>query len=179
MLDHSNRKAFFASMPSHMLCGAEIGVSHGDFSQNILQVRPHTKLYLVDVWERNDQLPHPLTAMAAVITKMSFFDISRYELIKAPSVEAAAKFKDDSLDFIYIDADHTYEAVSNDLVAWYPKVRSGGLVIGHDYCQPCGVVQAVDEFAKANKYDIFKINSMGYHDGDQDGGSPSWYFIKR
>lgn len=179
MLDHRYRKVFFASMPSHMRIGAEIGVSHGDFSYNILTVRPNTKLYLVDIWELNDQLPNPSSAYQTTLNKLSCFDQSRYEIVKAPSVDSARKFNDNYFDFIYIDADHNYEAVVKDLEAWYPKVRSGGLVMGHDYCQPWGVVQAVDEFIARHKYDLYTINSKGYHDGDQDGGSPSWYFIKR
>jgi len=179
MLNHTSRKAFFASMPSHMRIGAEIGVSHGDFSYNILTVMPAVKLHLVDTWELNDQLPDPISAYNHTMAKLSGFDQCRYSLIKSTSVNAAKLFADDYFDFIYIDADHSCDAVAEDLQAWYPKVRSGGLVIGHDYCQPWGVVQAVDEFAAKLNYKIFVIISLGYHDGDQDGGSPSWYFIKR
>jgi len=71
---------------------------------------------------------------------------------KMPSVAAAATFSDASLDFVYIDADHAYEAVSEDIRAWWSKVKPGGVMAGHDYDHRTdpGVPQAVDEFAHAN-----------------------------
>lgn len=60
---------------------------------------------------------------------------------------------DASLDFVYIDAQHHYEAVREDLALWYPKLRVGGLFAGHDYLDGevdgdrFGVKRAVDEFA--------------------------------
>jgi predicted O-methyltransferase YrrM len=64
---------------------------------------------------------------------------------RMPSVEAAMLYKDKSLDFVFLDAGHTYEDVMNDLISWYPKVKSGGAIAGHDY-QGEGVKKAVDEF---------------------------------
>jgi hypothetical protein len=63
----------------------------------------------------------------------------------APSRRAAGLFADDSVDLVFIDAEHTYESVRDDLQAWWPKVRSGGLLAGHDYGWP-GVARAVEEF---------------------------------
>ena len=56
------------------------------------------------------------------------------------------KFPDESIDFLFIDADHSYEAVKKDLELWYPKVKHGGVISGHDYTEPCGVKMAVDAF---------------------------------
>jgi len=53
--------------------------------------------------------------------------------IPLPSVEAAAQFNDASVDFVFIDADHSYDAVRADIRAWRPKLRAGGLLAGHDY----------------------------------------------
>lgn len=66
------------------------------------------------------------------------------------SVKGAELFKDGELDFCFIDADHSYESVKNDILAWKPKVRSsGGIIAGHDYDlswpELNGVIQAVDE----------------------------------
>ena len=49
------------------------------------------------------------------------------------SVEASRQFNDGYFDFVYIDADHSYNGVTADLKAWYPKVREGGILAGHDY----------------------------------------------
>jgi Methyltransferase domain len=62
------------------------------------------------------------------------------------SWDVAAKYTDESLDFVYIDADHAYESVRRDIAAWWPKVRRGGALAGHDYTPEIpGVIQAVTE----------------------------------
>lgn len=60
----------------------------------------------------------------------------RVELIKSTSTEAAPLFADDSLDFVYIDGDHRYEQVLEDLELWYEKVKPSGMLAGHDYTHP-------------------------------------------
>lgn len=73
-------------------------------------------------------------------------------LVNLPSVEAAALYSDNSLDYIFLDGDHNYEGIKADLIAWYPKLKSGGLFAGHDYEQPFpGVIQAVKEFFEEKK----------------------------
>lgn len=71
----------------------------------------------------------------------------KLHVMKVPSVEGADKFDDASLDWVYIDADHTYGAVRADIAAWLPKVRKGGVIAGHDYAPypTFGVIQAVTE----------------------------------
>lgn len=80
------------------------------------------------------------------------FDV---KLIKGLSLEAVTQF-DCEFDCIYIDADHTYEAVSADLAAWWPKLKPGGIFGGHDYFEhinrqgaPFGLIRAVNEFMEA------------------------------
>jgi hypothetical protein len=73
----------------------------------------------------------------------------RIETRRMPSLEAAGEFTEGSCDFVFIDASHEYRDVLDDLAAWYPKVRSGGVLAGHDYHWP-GVARAVREFARAN-----------------------------
>ena len=64
--------------------------------------------------------------------------------VRMASVDAAKLYQDQSLDFVLIDAGHSYTDVSADIQAWLPKIRSGGLLAGDDYAWP-GVRQAVDE----------------------------------
>lgn len=73
----------------------------------------------------------------------------RFMIIPQPSEQAAHIFENNSLDFVYIDASHDYESVKQDLQAWYPKLKIGGTIGGHDY-EWGGVKQAVDEFANEN-----------------------------
>ena len=63
------------------------------------------------------------------------------------SGEASTRYENASLDFVFIDADHSYEAVKRDIAAWLPKVKSGGVIAGHDYCHwpGFGVIEAVTE----------------------------------
>ena len=62
------------------------------------------------------------------------------------SVDIAKQFANDSLDFVFLDADHSYEAVMADIIVWLCKVKPGGILTGDDYshCFP-GVIRAVDE----------------------------------
>ena len=73
--------------------------------------------------------------------------------IRDDSATAATRYDDGSLDFVFIDADHTYEAVKRDISAWWPKVKSGGVLAGHDYDET-GVKKAVDEFAELNQLKV-------------------------
>lgn len=66
--------------------------------------------------------------------------------IKMTSVEASQLYENESIDFLMIDGDHSYEAVSEDLKAWFPKVKVGGIISGHDWDHD-GVSKAVTEFA--------------------------------
>ena len=81
------------------------------------------------------------------------FAKGRYRVIVGDSVEAAGQIQNGLLDFAFIDGDHTHEGVSRDLDAWWPKVRDGGLLCGHDWRHPrdrrglWGVESAVRDFA--------------------------------
>ena len=69
-----------------------------------------------------------------------------YTPLRMSSKEAATKFEDSSLDFVFVDASHQYEDVCEDIDIWIPKVKSGGFLAGHDYQQSFpGVIKAVNE----------------------------------
>ena len=68
--------------------------------------------------------------------------------IKALSWDGAEFYKDNSLDFVFIDAAHDYEYVKKDINAWFPKVKKGGVIAGHDYTWCADVQKAVNEFFK-------------------------------
>lgn len=73
--------------------------------------------------------------------------LERIAIMRMNSAKAAGAFTLGEVDFVYIDADHSYEAVARDLQAWVPRIRRGGLIAGHDYSTTHypGVVQAVEE----------------------------------
>ena len=66
--------------------------------------------------------------------------------IKELSWDGAKHYEDNSLDFVFIDAAHDYESVKKDINAWFPKIKKGGIISGHDYAWSDDVKKAVDEF---------------------------------
>jgi predicted O-methyltransferase YrrM len=66
-------------------------------------------------------------------------------ILAEDSVRAAAMYHDASVDMVFLDADHEYESIARDIDTWLPKVKRGGILAGHDYCEPFGVVKAVNE----------------------------------
>ena len=73
--------------------------------------------------------------------------------IRTASLEAAKLYEDSSLDFVFIDASHEYQDVLDDINAWLPKVKEGGIIAGHDYGFG-NVNRAVNEFFKGKKFDV-------------------------
>ncbi len=146
--------------------GAEVGVLDGYTSDVLLQSFPELNLWMVDRWEpfQGSGLDFLDAAGFERLRRMTLWWTShaatrRFEL-RRESAQVAAEFPESSLDFVFIDADHTYEAVRRDLKAWWSKVRPGGLLCGHDYgvygdaTGEWGVSQAADEFAAANSSQI-------------------------
>ena len=108
----------------------------------------------------------------------SNLDGPRFKLFRGESIETAAQFVDGGFDWVYIDADHHYENVKRDIEAWYPKVRAGGIVAGHDYVDylDMGVIRAVNEFAAAHGYEVGLTTEDQPWNGVQ---FPTWWFQKR
>jgi cephalosporin hydroxylase len=86
-------------------------------------------------------------------------------IIKATTYDAADLYQSNSLDFIFIDANHTYEGVKSDLERWYPKLKKGGLIAGHDFeiNQWLGVVEAVRDFFNPDEFDVDTSCWSWYH----------------
>lgn len=73
--------------------------------------------------------------------------------VREESTAAAKLYEDESIDIVFIDASHEYDHIKNDIAAWYPKVKSGGIISGHDYGW-AGVKRAVHEaFGQQNVED--------------------------
>ena len=133
--------------------GAEIGVSQGRFTMFLCAVMHDMEMIAVDRWEEQPGhksegwvgWDHEGSLARFKETTGQYFP-GRVRIVRADSVAAASRIEDGSLDFVFIDADHSYEGCKADIEAWAPKVRKGGLVCGHDYNRKWpGVVQAVDE----------------------------------
>lgn len=153
---------FLQQLPKNAIV-AEVGVQAGSFSYYILKHTDPKKLYLIDCWEHQD--PNVFNDPDANVSqkeqdklyeevKRKFLNDSRVEVLRKYSKDAAILFEDESLDWVYIDSNHGYEAVKEDLQLWYPKVKSGGYICGHDYIhfkrEGFGITKALNEFMRDN-----------------------------
>ena len=76
-----------------------------------------------------------------------------YKHLRMTSIQASTLFKNQSLDFVFIDASHSYIDVKNDILAWKPKIKKNGILAGHDYRSSWPeVIRAVDELLKNDFY---------------------------
>lgn len=143
--------------------GVEVGCAEGKFSATILAPWKGQRLFLVDPWCNLPQEEYPqahdtidFEAWYQCCVALAAND-SRATLIRKKSVDAARDFENGSLDFAYIDAAHDYANVLSDLDSWYPKVKPGGLLGGHDFdeSQPkegcCDVIQAVTRWMREHR----------------------------
>lgn len=175
----ANSHTFFAKMlTKKRLLGraAEIGVSNGGFSKEFLHEWRGKEMFLIDRWEfdpgSHDYAAIGNEAMSKRYMKVlyKFQNDRRAIVMRMESGEAGKVIDDTSLDFVFIDADHKYEPVKRDLRIWVPKVKSGGIVAGHDW-QMDDVRLAVKEHAKETKVEPTIVP-------DDAGGCPSWYYVK-
>lgn len=140
---------------------AEVGVADGYNALGVLWQRPQSHATLVDQWSiasdryrQSGDLAARLTADQWKLVRSRATDLTAgytRDIVQADSASAAAGVRDKSFDLVYIDAEHTYEAVRADVQAWLPTVKAGGWIGGHDYKHPMdvrglwGVSRAVDE----------------------------------
>lgn len=142
--------------------GVEVGVCEGLHAANILALWPGF-LHLVDPWRPvvgyEETYDHDHN-YSETLKRLKDYP-ERYQIHRQTSATASRYFRDESLDFVYLDANHAYAAVRDDIHAWWPKVRKGGMLAGDDYGitdeqwvdfghgrTRFGVKRAVDEFAK-------------------------------
>lgn len=149
--------------------GAEIGVLAGNLSAYLL-VRKDLSLLMVDSWgdyEKSysdsgdpaaDQTIDGQSANKEVAIVRTEFAEDRRTIIHLESELAARGVEDGSLDFVFIDANHSYEGCKRDIEIWTPKLKPGGLLCGHDYAHPefpkWDVERAVIEFIKSRALEV-------------------------
>ena len=119
--------------------GAEIGCANGNTTGHILKNTKVRKLYAVDLWHpSNDRFSSKqydgwnFKRMQSRFERAIHGNRHRVVLLKGISWEVADSVEDGTLDFIFIDADHSYQSVKRDILAWTPKLKEGGMISGHD-----------------------------------------------
>jgi hypothetical protein len=173
------RSALLELMPRGGRC-AEVGVWRGDFSERILRDTKPQELHLIDPWLFVPSYPESwygglsatsqadMDAIYAAVTKRFEREVSEGTVIihRLRSVGAADVFPDGLFDWLYLDADHTYEAVSADLSLYWPKVRPGGYLAGDDYFDggwwKGGVKRAVDEFIDRPGCEVVSLDASQF-----------------
>lgn len=168
--------ALLSQTGEERLRGAEVGVALGETSRALLERFPNLELYMVDSWSTyEDADPYYLSGdLCARLTaeqqrerareaaRNTKFAEARRTIVVQDSVAGVELTGEEPLDFAFLDADHTYEGVKRDLEAWWPRIRPGGLLTGHDYgglrnrLGLFGVSRAVDEFARQRGLSVEK-----------------------
>jgi len=109
---------------------------------------PKIKVHIVDTWGGNPYnglLDESADLFCKFTTNMAPLE-GLYKAHRMKTDKAVELFDDGSLDAVFIDADHSYNAVKNDILNWMPKIRKGGILAGHDYTYSWPeVIKAVDE----------------------------------
>jgi hypothetical protein len=130
--------------------GAWLGRSIAFLTVEIINSGKDIDVHVVDKWE--DAMEFSISD----ITNSNFYSnfLTNIEpvkdnlnIIRAPSIEAASKFIDNSIDFLFLDAAHTYKDVTDDFISWWPKMKNGGIFAGHDYYNS-EVGRAVNDFCE-------------------------------
>lgn len=130
---------------------AELGVNRGEFSKAILEITEPNKLHLVDIWGSNRYHDDLLKEVCDVFS--TEIKSERVQIHRKLSTDASSDFPDNYFDLIYIDTDHSYDTTRDELIAYAPKMKSRGMIAGHDYSMGnwissyhYGVIEAVHEF---------------------------------
>ena len=162
--------------------GAEIGVDRGAFSEILCKANPKLQLFSIDPWS-TAPFENPIYSAKSMQGQYerhrqdAEHRLSNYNcrIIRKESLEAVKGFADNSLDFVYIDANHNFINIASDIYRWEKKVKIGGFVSGHDYhhfppARDNHVKHIVDAYVQAfeiNPY--FELGQDRYH---------SWFWVK-
>lgn len=175
ILDNFSRRNEFIQMLRERGAkyGVEVGTDRGKYAEQLLKGIPGLKLTCVDPWvpytegkEIHDQANVDQIYEEA---KKRLYPLVGSKIMKMTSMEAVRWLRDDSLDFVFIDGNHEYDHVLEDITQWTKKVKLGGIVCGHDYKEDLtnnyGVIEAVTKYVKDNHVSpLFILRKRGLVD---------------
>lgn len=185
VINHFNRRKELIEMLAERGAkhGVEVGTDHGKYAHQLLEGVPTLGLDCIDPWVAYTEGDDVKTQedvnkiyQEAMDTLSSYLG-NTCTLWKMTSMEAVKEFEDNSLDFVFIDGNHEYEHVLEDITEWTKKVKPGGIVAGHDYkidpVNNYGVIQAIQEYTEKNHIAPWFILHAGGTFVD------CWMFIKQ
>jgi SAM-dependent methyltransferase len=151
--------------------GVEVGVSEGRYSLMLCQTIPGLQLTCVDPWQAYERISQRLCdeRYRLAVERLTPYGVT---FARMTSIEAVKNFPESSLDFVYVDGWHVFDAVMQDIIEWSRRVRKGGIVSGHDYYDfyKAGVRAAVDAYTRAHNIGAFYLTPER---------EPSWFWVKR
>lgn len=187
-----NRETLPAYLKANgFLTGAEIGVYKGDYSAHF--AKAGLKHFAIDPW-----MAFPGQGRTQQVQERQDFlfghagrTLAPYPnctIIRKTSMEAVKDFADESLDYVYIDGDHEYSHIVEDVTEWAKKVRKGGIVAGHDYWDTdltasnviCHGKSALDYYTNVHDIKNWFIYGKMFplEEQKKDNKYHSWLFIK-
>lgn len=170
----------FKMLPEPCNTVVEIGSQQGWFAYRLLKFTKTAKLYCVDPWEGQTIFGDGEYNFEMWKQNLKpWIDSGRVEAVRSTS-EFAAKTWNQEIDFLFIDGDHTKAAVKVDLRLWYPFVRKGGLIAGHDYTGDWGkdVQGALKEFLRESNLKIEINHGPIYNYSGNENPCESWWWYK-
>ena len=163
--------------------GAEVGTAAGAYALILCQKIPGLRLFCIDPWEkykenqRGGSENHQHDNYETTKRVLASYNV---KLVREMSMDAVKKFGDESLDFVFIDGNHNYPFVKEDIAEWSKKVRKGGIVATHDFYHfhRSGVIEAVTEYCSINRID-FKLTDWDWQKKlSRDNRVPCAYWFK-
>lgn len=153
----------------------EIGTDRGYFASEFLKRWHGHSLYCVDPYEDNmvgydDDIRWPREPDMLMAIQVLAPYTPRARMVRLTSEKAVSALRHFLPHFVYIDGNHDYQYVKQDIELWWPRLRNGGIIAGHDFCEHTpGVMQAVHEFFDPKSVKVLLTAEADY---------PSWYTFK-
>lgn len=159
IIDHFSRRKEFIQMLAErkVEIGVEVGTDHGKYAEQLLAGIPTLRILCVDPWtaytEGNET--HTQEEMNSIYESvLERLRPYKFSIDRMTSMESVNTIQDNSLDFVFIDGNHSYDYVLEDITEWTKKVKPGGIIAGHDYkvdpVNDYGVIEAVTKYVEDN-----------------------------
>lgn len=173
--------------------GVEVGVAAGEYSEILMKFNPQFEaFYGIDPYSAykgyKDYVRSKTFDLMKADAHKRLDEYPQYKFIEKFSVDAAKDFEDESLDFVYLDGNHSEPFVSEDIRVWYPKVKKDGILAGHDYARirakngeassNWAVMGAVNRFVKENDLQLYVWGLEAKIPGLVRDPIRSWMIIK-
>lgn len=173
--------------------GVETGVEKGKNAQTMFEIIPNLKLYGVDSYKQHPQASYAYHASLRHWDENYLEGCKRqclkrmngrnFTLLQGFSENMADKLEDNSVDFVYLDADHSYDMVMLDIIKWGRKIKKGGIISGHDYyydndtsLRRAKVTQAVNDYTNIHGIKFYITDE--HHAKLKGDFYPTWFWVK-